>query len=255
MKTQAGTKAATSHRRVQERDVRGSLHMHTKASDGADTLPVMVEAAHAKGLAYVAITDHGGHLLRQTKQGKPRLKRQKEVIRATRDEYPNMHIYHGAEIDISEDGSLDFPDHLIDQLDVCVASVHSSYDLSEDVQTARIVKAIRHPRVRILAHPLGQYRGVRSAMKYDFEQVARAAAAHDVALEINGKPERMDLPPDYVKRGSRAGVRFVVSADAHSASDHDNIANAIRIAQESKLSADSIVNTAPVKKFGSWLDT
>jgi DNA polymerase (family 10) len=213
----------------------------------------MVRVAQEHGFRYIAITDHSGHLMQRIAGGPTRLDKQVTQITALQEDYPTIEIVHGAEVDIGVDGGLDMPNDALQRIDLCIASVHSAYDLPLAKQTARIIKALSDPRVRILGHPLGRYRGSRGPMQYDFERVVEAAVAHDVALEINGKPERMDLPPEHVKRAARAGAQFVVSADAHATGDHANISRAVQIARAGGLSPSAVVNTRSVHDVVEWM--
>jgi len=243
------------HRRTPLRsdDIKGSLHLHTTYSDGEDSLEAMIEGARDRGYRYVAITDHSTHLRRRTACGTTRWERQIQQIASIRERFPEVRILHGAEVDVTPRGTLAFPEPALARLDLCIASVHDAYDLSTDDQTARIVNVLTHPQVNVLGHPLGKYKGQRPPMQVDFDRVVRAAIENEVALEVNGKPERMDLPASYVDRAARAGAYFVLSADAHAVDDHDQLLNAVQIAQDSALPAERVINTQPTTDFLRWL--
>lgn len=238
---------------VQSEDLKGSLHMHSDFSDGEATVDEMVDGARRRGYRYMAITDHGEYLLRQGANGRQRIDEQARRIAALNAQSEDLRVLHGAEIDILEDGSLAFPEQALDVLDLCVASVHTAYERSASEQTARIVRAIEHPRVHILGHPMGRHLGQRAPMQVDFDRIVEAAIANGVALEINGKPYRMDLPVRRIQHAAQAGAQFVLSADAHSVRDHDQLLNAVQQARRAGLSAGHILNTQPLPALTGWL--
>lgn len=199
------------------------------------------------------MTDHGPYLLQASSSGASHLNDQAERIAALQVRCPSLRILHGAEIDIAEDGTLDFPERALEQLDVGIASVHCAYDLSAEAQTARIVRALRHPHVHSLGHPLGQYGDAREPMTVDFKRIVQVAVDNDVALEINGKPMRRDLPAPFVRRAARLGARFVLSPDAHAVGDLDQISNALEIAQAGGLASDVVMNAQPIGRLTAWL--
>lgn len=252
-RTEAKEPDATLGAPVQPEDLEGSLHMHSDFSDGEATVDEMVNGARRRGYRYMAITDHGEYLLRQGASGRQRLDEQARRIAALNAQSEDLRVLHGAEVDILEDGSLAFPEQALDVLDLCVASVHTAYERSASEQTTRIVRAIEHPRVHILGHPMGRHLGQRPPMQVDFDRIVEAAIANGVALEINGKPYRMDLPVRRIQHAAQAGVQFVLSADAHSVRDHDQLLNAVQQARRAGLSAGQILNTRSLPALTGWL--
>ena len=201
---------------VARQDLRGLFHIHTVASDGRDALETMVRAAKDAGYGYVAITDHSQSAGYAGGLTMERMRAQREEIRALRRRLPEMRIFHGAEADILADGSIDYGDDFLGELDLVVASVHSRFGLNRDEQTARLIRAVRNPRVAILGHPTGRLLLTREGVSADMEAVIDAAAEHGCALEINASPHRMDLDWRLVRHAVERGATLAIDPDAHS---------------------------------------
>lgn len=228
-------------------DIQGDLHMHTDWSDGTATIDEMVTAAEERGYRYVAITDHS-----PSRGGNPggldieRLERQWEAIEEARGRHPAIRILRGTEVDIKNDGSLDFPDDILEKLDWVVASVHSSFSMDGDAMTRRMVAAIRNPHVDAIGHPTGRILGRRPPYDLDVEAVFEAARETCTALEINSFPQRLDLKDVYVRRALELGIKIVVDTDAHSVAELDQIDFGIEVARRGWCRAGDIVNTGTV---------
>ena len=220
---------------IEESDLRCDLHMHTDWSDGRSTLRQMVEAAAALGHEYIAITDHSKSSRVANGLTPERLSAQMQQVRAINAEIDGMEVLAGSEVDILKDGSLDFPDELLAQLDIVVASVHEGLSMSESEMTARIIRAIENPYVTIIGHPTGRVLGHRPGSAVNLEAVIDAAAAHHVALEINAAPSRLDLEPSPVRQAREQGVLLSVNTDAHSAPDLGRAIFGINIARRGWL--------------------
>ena len=198
---------------ITEDDIRGDLHMHTVASDGRNTIEEMAVAAREHGYEYIAITDHsashgfGDHVTPDE------LKRQLERIRGL--EVEGITVLAGTESNVLTDGSLDYEDELLEQLDWIVASVHTSFRMKEATMTDRMVAAIEHPLVDVIGHPTGRMLGRREGYALDVDRVIEAAAASGTFLEINANPNRRDLPDTLARAAAEAGVTLVVDSDAH----------------------------------------
>ncbi len=190
------------------KDLKGDLHVHSDHTDG--TLPIrdMALAAKTRGLSYIALTDHSPRLAMTHGLSAARLRRETAEIDRLNADNPGIHIFRGIEVDILPDGTLDLPDSALEKLDIVVAAVHSSFHLSSETQTARIERALANPLVTILAHPTGRMFGTREAYDLDLQRVARAAAEHQVALEINAQPDRLDLSDVYCRTAKEAGALF-----------------------------------------------
>ena len=188
---------------VEFTDLRGDLHAHTDWSDGRNTLQEMVEAAKAEGLDYFAITDHSVSSTVANGLDQKRLLEQVKQVRELDAEIEGMTVLAGSEVDIRRSGTLDFPDEILAQLDIVVASVHSHFNLTEAEMTKRIVRAIENPFVNIIGHPTGRMLGHRHGYPLNLEEVIAAAAENRTVLEINGSPSRLDLDPQFVRMAKK----------------------------------------------------
>ncbi len=224
-------------------DLRCDLHIHTNWSDGRNTIREMVEAAKALGHEYIAITDHSQSSRVANGLSPERLLEQMKQIRDLNAEIDGIEVLAGAEVDILRDGSLDFPDEILAQLDIFVASVHSGFALSETEMTERMIRAIENPFVKIIGHPTGRLLGRRSGYAINLEAVIDAAAAHGVALEINAAPSRLDIGPGPVRKARACGVLLSINTDAHAASQLDRGILGINVARRGWLEKEEVLNT------------
>jgi DNA polymerase (family 10) len=226
-------------------DVKGDLHSHTTLSDGRNSLEEMAEAAQDRGYRYLAITDHsashgfGDHVTAE------RLWERIEEVRAWNKSsgQRSFRLLSGSEINIGLDGSLDYPDDLVAALDWVVASVHTSFNVSEKQMTERVVAAIENPDVDCIGHLTGRLIGRREPYGIDVEAVAEAAARTGTMIEINGNPNRRDLSDLHARLAAEAGVRIVLNTDAHGVDTLDNMAYAVATARRAWLTADDVANT------------
>ncbi len=234
-------------------DVRGDLHSHTTLSDGRNTLEQMAEAARARGYAYLAITDHsashgfGDHVTPE------RLWERIEEIREWNKGKRGFRLLAGSEINIGLDGSLDYPDDLVAALDWVVASVHTSFSVSEKEMTGRVLEAIENPRVNCIGHLSGRLIGRREPYGIDVEAVAEAAARTGTAIEINGNPNRRDLSDRHARLAVDAGVTLVLNTDAHGVDTLDNMAYAVATARRAWLTKADVANTRGWREFSKLL--
>lgn len=228
---------------VELADLRGDLHAHTKATDGHATLREMAAAAQAAGLEYLAITEHSRRLTMAHGLDPLRLAKQGTEIDRLNAELTGITLLKGIEVDVLEDGSLDLPDAALADLDVVVAAIHSKFDLSRARQTERLLAAIAHPRVNVVAHPLGRLIGLREPYDVDMLRVMRAAKQAGVHLELNAHPERLDLLDTHCRRAKEEGVLVAVSSDAHSTLDFANLRFGIGQARRGWLAKQDVLNT------------
>jgi DNA polymerase (family 10) len=233
---------------VELADIRGDLHMHTTATDGEDTLADMVRAAVARGLEYIAITDHGQRVTMARGLDRDRLLRQWDEIdqlneSLAADGTPPIVVLKGIEVDMLERGGLDLPDEILAQADWVVASLHYGQNQPRDRITARIVEAIENPFVRVIGHPTGRLINRRPPYDVDIEAVIAAAARTGTFLEINANPWRLDLDDRHAAAAKRAGVRLVISTDAHSTRGLDVMRCGILQARRAGLEPDDVANT------------
>ena len=197
--------------------VRGDLHLHTMYSDGADTLDAMVAACARLGYDYIAITDHSERAAASRTVSRSDLSRQRDEIYAIRERYPAMAILHGIEVDIMPDGSLDFPDRILESLDIVLASLHDSARHDAKRLTRRCIQAIGHPLVTVVTHPANRLVGRREGYRLDFEAVFAAAAETGTALEVDGAPSHLDLDGEHARAAVAAGVTLTIDSDCHRA--------------------------------------
>jgi DNA polymerase (family 10) len=238
---------------VRSTEIRGDLHIHTERSpDGRMSLTDVLSAAVDLGYEYLLITDHTSGL-RFGGLDEEGLVMQRAEIDSLRSQFPDLLVLHGAELNIDRDGGLDIGDDGLALLDLAVAGLHSHFDLGREEQTARVLTAMRHPVVRILAHPTGRRIGIRPGVDLDVEAVIAAAVDHDVALEVNGHRDRLDLSADLTKTALSAGAMLAANSDAHRMGELGNVANSVGTMQRAGVPPASVVNTLPVTRFREWI--
>jgi DNA polymerase (family 10) len=224
-------------------DLRGDLHCHTDASDGTASITEMAGAARDAGYDYLAITDHSASFGFGDEISPDRLREHVEAIRAT--DIPGIQILAGSEVNILPDGSLDYEDDLLRELDWVIASVHTSFRMSADAMTKRIVRAIEHPLVDAIGHPSGRKIEQRQGYEVDMEAVIEAAARTKTMLEINANPDRRDLSELHARAAAEAGVMLVINTDSHRVGGFRVARYGIATARRAWLGATQIANTRP----------
>ena len=239
-------------RLVELADLRGDLHAHTKWTDGHQTVCEMAKAAAARGLSYLAITDHSRRLTVAHGLDPQRLAKQCDEIARAGKGLDGFTLLTGIEVDILDDGALDLPDALLAGLDVVIAAVHSRFDLSRERQTERILRALDHPSVSMLAHPLGRLIDRRDPYDVDMLKIIRKAKACGCHLELNAHPERLDLLDTHCRMAKDEGVLVSVNSDSHSVLEFDNLKFGIGQARRGWLEKGDVLNTrglAAVKRL------
>jgi DNA polymerase (family X) len=230
-------------------DLRGDLHCHTTTSDGKQTAEEMALAARENGMEYLAITDHsathgfGDHVTED------RLRARIDEIRALNERLDGFELLIGTETNILPDGSPDYPDELLAELDWVIASVHTSFGMPRKEMTARMVAAVEHPLVDALGHPTGRKIEKRRAYEVDMERVIEAAARAGTMIEINGSPDRRDLNDVHARAAAEAGVRILVNSDAHSTLEFSQLRYGIATARRAWLTAEHVANTRTLAEF------
>jgi DNA polymerase (family 10) len=229
-------------------DIRGDLHMHTTATDGEDTLSEMVRAAMSRGLRYIAITDHGQRVTMARGLDKRRLLKQWDEIdrlneTLAEDGRPPIVVLKGIEVDMLEKGGLDLPDDVLEKADWVVASLHYGQNQPRERITERIIEAIENPHVCVIGHPTGRLLNRRPPYDVDMEAVIDAAARTGTFLEINANPWRLDLDDHHAAAAKKAGVKIVISTDAHSTRGFDVMRCGVLQARRAGLEAGDVVNT------------
>ncbi|MFH9941032.1 DNA polymerase/3'-5' exonuclease PolX [Streptomyces murinus] len=237
---------------VTERDVRGDLHTHTDLTDGLASLDAMVEAAAKRGYAYYAVTDHAPDLSMQ-RMTDEKILAQRERLRELDGAHHRMRLLHGTELNIGPDGGLDWPDEFLAGFDLCVASLHSHFDLGRKAMTRRLVRAVENPYVNILGHPTTRLIGRRAGVDADWDEVFAVCARTGTALEVNAQPDRLDLGDEDILRARTHGVRFAVNTDAHSVPHLAQLRYGIGTAQRGWLTPDEVINTWPLTRLRRFL--
>jgi DNA polymerase (family 10) len=238
---------------LQVADIKGDLHVHTNYSgDAKSSVEDIVQTADELGYDYVAITDHG-YDLRINGVDSASHAEIAEKISVLRAEYPSMLILHGCELNISADGELDYDEEERARFDICLASVHSHFDLDRDKQTKRLIRAMEDPCVRILGHMLGRSIGKRPGIECDVDAVLNAAIKNRVAIEVNSGLSRLDAPSEILRRACELGNDFVVNSDAHHRDHMSGIRFGVLHSHRGWVPKDRVVNTWEPKRFKEWL--
>jgi len=230
-------------------DIRGDLQMHSTWSDGKTSIEEMLAACAARGYEYFAITDHSKALAMTGGMDAKKLRAQWEEIDEVAARHDEIRLVRGMEVDILRDGRLDLEDELLAELDVVLVSVHSHFDLPPVEQTERILRALRHPEVNILAHPTGRLIQRRDPMRFDVDEVLRCAADEKVVVELNANPERLDLKDTHLVRAKELGLSVVISTDAHRPQDLDLMRFGIDQARRAWLTPDDVINAWPLERL------
>jgi DNA polymerase (family 10) len=238
---------------IELKDIKGDLHMHTKATDGFNSIEEMALAAKALDYEYIVITDHtkstrvaGG--LTENEMQEHLLK-----IQAANKKIKGIEILAGAEVDILPDGTLDYSDDVLGQLDIVLAAIHSRFKMPKQEMTHRIVKALQNKYVNILVHPTGRLIGEREPYEIDMEKILQTAKKHNIAIEINAHPKRLDLADVYCLRAKELGVKLVICTDAHSVDQLELIKYGVITARRGWLEKKDVLNTFPLEKMLSKL--
>ena len=239
---------------VQSSDLKGDLHLHSEWSDGNDPIERMVEAAIAQGYDYMALTDHSAGLGIANGLSPERLEKQIAVLRSMQAGCP-IAILCGSEVDIRSDGSLDYSDEMLAQLDVVVASVHSAMGQDSATMTQRIIKAMGHPSVTIIGHLSTRLLGQRPPTEFDLEAVLHAARETGTALEINASPERLDLKDTHAYRARELGVPLVINTDSHDHTHLDKKRYGVAVARRAWCQPQDILNTFTREQFLEFIRT
>jgi len=234
---------------IELRDIKGDLQMHTTASDGKNSIEEMAEAARALGHEYIAITDHSKAVTVANGLDEKRMAAHIKKIHAANERGLGIRVLAGAEVDILKDGSLDYSDELLAQLDVVVCSIHSYFNLGREAMTERMLAAIENPYAQIIGHPTGRVLLRREPLDYDMEQVLAACAKHGVAMECNSYPDRLDLKDVYLRMCKERGVKVVISTDSHNTGNLKLIWYGVKMARRGWLEKRDVINTMAVGEF------
>ncbi|MCA1840323.1 MAG: DNA polymerase/3'-5' exonuclease PolX [Actinomycetota bacterium] len=234
-------------------DIRGDLHSHSLYSDGIATIEEMAMAAMGRGYEYWAITDHGRNI-HVNSLSLEKIERQRhEVAALNRKLAGKLTILRGVELNIGADGGLDYPDEVLAEFDVVVASIHQSLTMKPEAMTERIVRALSHPAVNIFGHPTSRRLGQRPPIEYDMAEVFKTAAANQVALEINASPSRLDLKDDHIRAAAEFGCMFSIDTDAHAPLRLDRMRLGVGMAQRGWLTKEQVIGCMPLKTLKRFL--
>ncbi len=243
----------TLPRLIELSDIKGDFHVHTKWSDGHDSMEDMVKAARALGYKYIAVTDHSVGRGIAKGLNEERLRQQIEEIKQLNQKLGDFRILTGIEVDIRADGTIDLPDALLSELDVVIAAIHSAMTQSEEQITRRLINAIENPHVDIIAHPTCRLIGEREPAAVDMEAVFKAAVINNKALEINAMPDRLDLKDTHIYRARELGIKLAIGTDAHSTAQLGFMRFGVGIARRGWCQAKDVLNTRPLEEVLAFL--
>jgi len=235
-------------------DIQGDLHMHTTASDGHNSIAEMIAACRARGYRYMAICDHSKSQIQANGLDAERLAEHVDAIRSAGKKFDDIVVLAGVEVDIFKDGQLDFPADVLEGLDFVTASPHSALSQGRAEATRRIIRAIEQPHVHCIGHPSGRLINKRAGMEIDIDRIAAAAAANNVALEVNAHYMRLDLRDTHVRAAISAGAKIVINTDAHHVSDLDMMKYGVVTARRGWATRADVINTYTPKKLRQWLE-
>ena len=234
-------------------DIHGDMHMHTNASDGLNSIEEMIQACRDRGYAYMVISDHSKSQIQAHGLDENRLASQIEQVKAAAKRFKDIAVLTGVEVDIFKDGSLDFGPDVLGELDFVTASPHSALSQGAEQATKRLLRAIEQRCVHCIGHPSGRLINARAGMELDIEAIAKAAAANDVALEINADPHRLDLRDVHVRVAVEAGAKLVISTDAHSIASLGLMRYGVMTARRGWATAKDVINTYSLAELRKWL--
>lgn len=234
---------------IEQADIQGDLHMHTTWSDGAQSLEEMVERVRNKGYKYMAVTDHSKFLQVANGLNETRLRQQREEIDRLNGKFNDFRIFAGVEMDILPDGTLDFSDAFLKEMDFVIGAIHSSFNQTEAKIMNRLYTALENPYVSLIAHPTGRLIGRREGYKVNVEQLMEKAKETDTALEINANPNRLDLSSEWVRKAQEIGVTLAINTDAHSYQMLEHMTYGVATARRGWIQKDTVMNTWPKEKL------
>ncbi|MEA1964657.1 MAG: DNA polymerase/3'-5' exonuclease PolX [Candidatus Aerophobetes bacterium] len=234
---------------LKEEEIKGDLHIHTKASDGANSIEELVKKAKQKRYEYIAITDHSSSLKIAGGLSEDTLLQQINQIKEINSRLQGFKVFAGSEVDIRKDGSLDYSDETLKKLDIVIAAVHTSLKQDKKTMTDRVIKSLCNPFVRIFAHPTGRLLGEREAYSIDLDKVLQVAQEKNIWIEINAQPQRLDLTDLWIKEAKKRGIKLVINTDAHHLATLDFMLLGVLTARRGWLEKKDVVNTLSLNDF------
>ena len=237
---------------IEQSEINGDLHVHSKWSDGTSTIEEIARAAQKRGYQYLAICDHSKSLKITHGLDESRLMKQIEEIDRINEKMKGFQLLKGTEVDILSDGKLDLSEKVLEKLDLVVAAVHSGFKQDKERMTKRIIRAIEDPLVHVVAHPSGRLLGARDPYEVEIEQVMEAAKQHSKALEINAYFERLDLDDIHCRKAKEMGIRVAIGTDSHHLDQMWMISLGVAVARRGWLEPIDVLNTLPLKEVLKW---
>ncbi|MGM7702271.1 DNA polymerase/3'-5' exonuclease PolX [Pseudalkalibacillus sp. Hm43] len=239
---------------IERSDIKSDLHMHTTWSDGANSIEEMAEAARSQGYSHIVITDHSQYLVVANGLTPERIMQQQEEIKRLNEKWDDFTILSGIEMDILPDGTLDYEDSLLEQLDFVIASIHSSFSQSKETIMKRLDTALNNPHVDLIAHPTGRIIGRRNGYAVDVDELIEKAAETNTALELNANPNRLDLAPAWLAKAQEKGVKLSINTDAHVHETLEHMDIGIKVGQAALLRKENVLNTYTLEDFRAFLN-
>ncbi|WP_019391247.1 DNA polymerase/3'-5' exonuclease PolX [Priestia filamentosa] len=246
-------KLTKEDRFISLQDIKGDVHMHSTWSDGAYSIEEMVEACRARGYEYMAITDHSQYLKVANGLTPERIRKQREEIKKLNEKYDDFTILSGIEMDILPDGTLDYDDEILQEMDIVIASIHSSFSQSREVIMERLKTALNSHHVDIIAHPTGRLIGRRGGYDVDMDLLIELAYETNTALELNSNPHRLDLASHHLKKAQEQGVKLVINTDAHNLDMLEDMKVGVSTAVKGWIRKESVINTYPLEELRAFL--
>ena len=237
---------------VQESEIKGDLHVHSKWSDGTSSIEEIAKAAQKRGYQYVAICDHSKSLKIAHGLDESRLMKQMEEIDRINDKLKGFQILKGTEVDILGEGRLDYPEKVLERFDVVVASIHSGFKQDRAKMTKRIIQAFENPYLHIFAHPTGRLLGARDPYEVEMDELMEAAKKFGKVLEVNAYFERLDLDDIHCRKAKEMGIRVAVSTDSHHPDQMWMMSLGIAVARRGWLETRDVLNTLSLKEILKW---
>ncbi|RZT22118.1 DNA polymerase (family 10) [Fictibacillus sp. BK138] len=239
---------------VQLSDIKGDLHLHSTWSDGAFSIEEMAEEARSLGYEFMAITDHSQYLRVANGLTPERIRMQRKEIDKLNEKYKDFKIFAGIEMDILPDGTLDYDDDLLDEMDFVIASIHSAFSQDQKKIMKRLKTALDHKKVDLIAHPTGRLIGRRTGYDVDVDMLLQLAYETDTAIELNANPNRLDLSPDWLRKAQDLGVKIAINTDAHYKETMKHMEIGAAVARKGFIKKSSVINTMTLKEFETYLN-
>lgn len=238
---------------IELEDIKGDLHTHSTWSDGAHSIEQMVEACRARGYQYMAITDHSQYLKVANGLTRERLLQQKEEIKKLNEKYDDFLILSGVEMDILPDGSLDYEDELLAEMDFVIASIHSAFSQPKEKIMGRLKNALKNAHVDLIAHPTGRKIGRREGYEVDMDLLIQLAKETNTALELNANPNRLDLAAEHLRKAQEAGVKILINTDAHQLDTLKHMEIGVSAAKKGWIKKSTVINALDKKDLLNFL--